>query len=104
MNSTGISSELLMKSLSDDAKVLLGGYFGIFGMPGKSTLTFGMKKSRPTKRAQVALDELVKAGALSRRDSETGGDGKSWREIPAVVTPAARLRKIHFDVEDALHD
>lgn len=70
--SQGISSRALMKSLSDDAKVLLGGYFGILGMPGKSTLKFGMKESRPTKRAQIALDELVKAGALSRRDIETG--------------------------------
>lgn len=31
-------------------------------------------------------------------------DGKAWREIPAVITPAARSGKIHFDVEDALHD
>jgi hypothetical protein len=68
----GISSQALMKSLSDDAKALLGGYFGTLGMPGKSTLKFGMKESRPTKRAQVALDELVEAGALSRRDFETG--------------------------------
>lgn len=70
--SQGISSQALMKSLSDDAKALLGGYFGILGMPGKSTLKFGMKESRPTKRAQTALDELVKAGALARSDFEGG--------------------------------
>lgn len=31
-------------------------------------------------------------------------DGKTWREIPAVITPTVRSGKIHFDVEDALHD
>lgn len=31
-------------------------------------------------------------------------DGKVWREVPDVITPVARASKIHFDVEDALHD
>lgn len=66
MSELGISSNLLMKSLSDDAKVLLGGYFGMLGIAGKSSLQFAMRESRPTARAQTALDELVEAGALAR--------------------------------------
>jgi hypothetical protein len=68
----GISSDLLMKSLSDDAKCILGGCFGVLGIPGKSKLTFGMKESRPTARAQSALDELVSAKAVSRSDLQGG--------------------------------
>jgi len=68
----GISTKLLMKSLSDDAKCILGGVFGVMGIPGKSQLAFGMVESRPTARAQAALDELVTAGAMTR-DSSPGG-------------------------------
>lgn len=64
--SHGVSASSMMKTLSDDAKILLGGVFGVLGIPGKSKLSFGMEKSKPTERAQTALDELVKAGALSR--------------------------------------
>lgn len=62
----GINSDVLMKMLSDDAKIMLGGYFGVLGKPYKSSLQFGMQESRPTERAQTALDELVVAGALTR--------------------------------------
>jgi hypothetical protein len=67
----GISTDEMMKSLSDDAKIILGGYFG-YGIAGTTTLVFGMKESRPTARAQAALDQLVKAGALNRRDLQDG--------------------------------
>lgn len=69
----GISADDLVKSLSNDAKVILGGYFGVLGMPGKSKLVFGMKVVRPTDRAEIALSELVKAGALSRKELPNGG-------------------------------
>lgn len=68
----GISSAILMKTLSDDAKIMLGGYFGVLGIPGKSSLQFGMQKSRPTERAQAALDELVESGALTRESLGQG--------------------------------
>jgi len=73
MNPNGICTKDLMKSLSDDAKVILGCYFGYLGMPGKSTLGFGMKQSKPTQRAQNALDELVEAGAMTRTGMLGGG-------------------------------
>jgi hypothetical protein len=72
MAGQGISSKLLMKSLSDDAKCILGGVFGVLGIPGKSQLSFGMQESRPTSRAQSALDELVSAGAMSRTNLPGG--------------------------------
>jgi hypothetical protein len=70
----GISTKLLMKSLSDDSKIVLGGFFGVLGMPGKSKLAFGMKEVRPTARLQAALDELVEAGALSRVQQGIGAE------------------------------
>lgn len=50
-----------MNELSKDAWAVLGAWFGI----GRGcTLTFRMDKSRPTARAQKALDEIVKAGII----------------------------------------
>ena len=66
MDPRGIASELLLETLSDDAKCVLGGCFGMLGIPGRSTLTYQMGESRPTRRMQAALDELVEAGALNR--------------------------------------
>jgi hypothetical protein len=73
MTGNGISSDDLMKALSDDAKVVLGCCFGPLSVPGRSTFGFGMKKSRPTARVQVAFDELVAAGAVKRTDDGEGG-------------------------------
>lgn len=73
MRGNGINTVEMLKTLSDDAKILLGGCFGILGIPGKTTLTFGMKESRPTARAKAALDECVLAGALSQRSLTGGG-------------------------------
>lgn len=51
-------------ALSDDAKAIAGGWFGMM-KPGESGgLTFRMKDSRPTARAQAALDELLAAGVI----------------------------------------
>ncbi|HLH95036.1 MAG TPA: hypothetical protein VKW08_07950 [Xanthobacteraceae bacterium] len=72
-NAAGISSDLLMKSLSDDAKVVLGALFGRLGIPGQSQLTYQMVRSRPTVRMQQALDELVKSGALTRNPFNASG-------------------------------
>lgn len=73
MKSQGINTAEMLKTLSDDAKILLGGCFGVLGIPGKTTLTFGMKESKPTTRAKAALDECVLAGALSQRSLTGGG-------------------------------
>jgi hypothetical protein len=69
----GINTFEMLKTLSDDAKIILGGCFGVMGIPGKSTLTFQMKESRPTARAKAALDDCVRAGALSQRSLVGGG-------------------------------
>ncbi len=69
----GISSDGLMKTLSDDAKTVLGCCYGVFATPGRSRIAFGMKKSRPTARVQAALDELAEAGAVARVPDPEGG-------------------------------
>lgn len=48
--------------LSDDAKVILGGWFGL----GLTEVSFAMAEGRPTARTQAAIDECVKAGVLWR--------------------------------------
>ncbi|MGY3581394.1 hypothetical protein ACVIGB_000536 [Bradyrhizobium sp. USDA 4341] len=59
----GVSTEHMMKMLSDDAKAVAGGCFG--GMwPGHGELRFEMRKNRPTARSQAALDELEAMGAI----------------------------------------
>lgn len=73
MDTRGIASELLMETLSDDAKVILGTFFGPLGIPGRSKLTYRMKEVRPTHRAQKALDELVHAGAMKSNAIQAGG-------------------------------
>lgn len=48
--------------LSDDAKVLMGGWFGL----GLTEVSFAMVEGRPTIRTQIAIDELVAAKLVSR--------------------------------------
>lgn len=52
--------------LSDDAKALFGAKFGMSKI-GSDALTFRMNDSRPTARAQAALDELEAAGMVAKR-------------------------------------
>lgn len=47
---------------SDDARAVLGAWFG-FG--GKTKLELMLRENKPAPRTQAALDELVAAGALS---------------------------------------
>lgn len=59
----GISTDDLMRMLSDDAKACAGSCFGNM-RPGEGHMTFHMIESRPSPRMQSALDELVAAGLL----------------------------------------
>jgi hypothetical protein len=52
--------------LSKDAKFFGSSMFWLME-PGKGELTFRMVETRPSPRSQAALDELVAAGAVSRR-------------------------------------
>lgn len=63
----GVSTDHMMRFLSDDAKVVAGGCFGVMGIPGKSEMTFHMRQSKPSPRMQAALNELVAAGAMTCR-------------------------------------
>lgn len=47
------------ETLSFDAKVVAGSLFG-----AKTSVTFHMRESRPSPRAQAALDELVRADVI----------------------------------------
>jgi hypothetical protein len=63
----GISTEHMMRLLSDDAKAVAGGCFGMMRPGGESQLRFGMKESRPTARTQAALDEIEAMGGVLRQ-------------------------------------
>lgn len=56
-------------ALSDDAKVILGGWFGL----GLTEVSFAMREGRPTARTQAAIDECVKAGVLFREPFKEKG-------------------------------
>lgn len=60
----GVSSDDLMKRLSDTAKAA-GSVFGMM-RPGSGELTFAMVEGRPSAKMQEGLDELVAAGAVGR--------------------------------------
>ncbi len=51
--------------VSDDAKAVGSAWFSLM-RPGRGDLTFRMGESRPTARAQAALDELLSAGLIER--------------------------------------
>jgi hypothetical protein len=59
------------RELSDDAKAVLGSWFGMMNVDGD--LHFAMQKVRPTDRAKAALDELVSAGWLGYSPAQGGG-------------------------------
>lgn len=62
-----------MSILSDDAKAVAGCFFGI-----TTALNFAMIESRPTKRMQAALDELVASGLVTVEELNVVG-GKSYK-------------------------
>lgn len=82
--------------LSDDAKVLFGGWFGL----GLTEVSFAMREGRPTKRAQAAIDELVKAKIVFREPYKERG----FRLKPLVpAEPYAKwLRRNSAKAEFAL--
>ena len=62
----------IFSALSDDAKAVGAGWFGMME-PGRcSGLHFSMQTYRPTTRSQAALDELEKAGLVDRHPGAGG--------------------------------
>jgi len=51
-----------MSKLSDDARCVAGGWFGV----GLTEVICAMREWRPTTRTQAAIEELVKAKIVSR--------------------------------------
>lgn len=70
-----------LSGLSDDAKAVAGGHFGLM-RPHDGTLTF-QTPGRITDRAQAALAELVQAGVCTVRTERSGA---------LVYTPAIECR------------
>lgn len=58
--------------LSPEAKAVAAAWFGMMPIGRGSHLRFGMVESRPTAKAQAALDELVAAGFISRMVERRG--------------------------------
>ncbi len=55
--------------LSDDAKTILGGWFGL----GLTEVSFALREGRPTQRTQKAIDECVRAEVLWREPFKEKG-------------------------------
>lgn len=81
----------MAKLVSQDAMFLGGSMFGLM-KPGGGKLTFRMVESRPTKRTQDALDELVKAGLISVEPFNRYG-GFVYTPLIAFKRPSATLAK-----------
>lgn len=60
----------IFNDLDDVTKAVCAGWFS--GMGATGTLRFGMKKARPAKVAQEALNTLVSKNIISRTDEEDG--------------------------------
>lgn len=67
-----MSGVIDLEKLSDMAKAVAGGWFGMM-RPSTGKLTFSLVKSKPTPEAQAALDELVQAGVVSVERLNTHG-------------------------------
>lgn len=63
-----------LPDISDDAKMLLACTF----MLGMTALNYKMQQGRPSDRAQVALDELVRKGVLIK-ESINGAGGIGFK-------------------------
>ncbi len=59
-----------MSELSDEAKAVAG---VAFGLGDKCVLSFGMVESRPSAKTQAALDELLAAGLITRKQINQSG-------------------------------
>jgi len=80
-----------LKLISSDAMFLGGSMFGLME-PGKGKLTFQMRESRPSKRTQNALDELVKAGLVSVEPFNSHG-GVTYTPLTSFKRPSQALTK-----------
>jgi len=78
-----------LKLISSDAMFLGGSMFGLME-PGKGKLTFQMRESRPSKRTQNALDELVKAGLVSVEPFNSHG-GVTYTPLTSFKRPSQAL-------------
>lgn len=74
--------------LSDDAKAILGGLFGMGLLTG---VTFQLVESKPTARAQAALDECVRIGALTLTKGEKRVDGSCSATYKATFQASVYL-------------
>ncbi len=81
----------MVKLISQDAMFLGGSMFGLME-PGKGKLTFQCAESRPTKRTQAALDELVRAGLVTVEPFNRHG-GFVYTPLIAFKRPSAALTK-----------
>src|SRR5690606_28754473 len=73
-----------IEPLDDEAKAVCCGWFAMM-KPGEGRLSFAMKKQRPTRRAQEALDRLVEAGVIEREGDVDG---------PHSYTPLVECRAL----------
>jgi hypothetical protein len=69
-----------LDKLSDDAKCVLGGHFGLMITPGKGSVTFQTPWNRSA-RGVAAFDELVAAGVLSVEDGAQGLWARTYRAL-----------------------
>lgn len=81
----------MARLISSDAMFLGGSLFGLM-QPGKGQLTFKMIESRPSKRTQDALDELVKAGLVSVEPFNRHG-GFVYTPLVTFKRPSMALTK-----------
>lgn len=93
----------LLTKLSDDAKAVAAGHFGL--MSRKSSLTFHTP-SRITERGRAALDELVQAGVCSVEPFNRFG-GLVYRPLvdckPFARWMMANTEKGRFSMTEARH-
>lgn len=78
--------------LGDDAMMLLGCLFGT----GLTDLTFHMQESRPSDRAQAALDELVSKTVLVKESINQAG-GVRYKPRGFDLKSAIQFSRKHMD-------
>lgn len=61
-----MAEKLNMDGLSDDAKAIAGCWFANMRVGTEAAVTLELRSLKPAPRTQVALDELVNWGAISR--------------------------------------
>lgn len=100
LDGRGISLETVQVALSEDAQRVGAAWFGMMN-PSQDhcTLTFQMQKSRPTERAQTALDELVEAGLVAQEPFNQFG-GVIYRPIWNFSELGKKEMKRFFEGDD----